>query len=711
MPLSATPTMQRMNDDRIRFAQIEPSVDNGVYPVKRVLGEQLLVSATIFRDGSEVLGAAVRYHHESDRELHHIPLTQGKDDRWEASFVLEELGIYRFSIIAWTNAFATWQDRLRRKWEAGDEDVLYDFQEGATLLRALAGRVPRGAPRVPLMQAALLLGDPNHPIEDSITIALNPVLAEISTDYPDPAQVVVTEEKYSVCVEPMRASFAAWYELFPRSQSAVPGKHGTLRDVLRRLPELRELGFDVILLPPIHPIGLTNRQGKNGTIDAEPNDVGSPWAVGNWQGGHDSIEPALGTMDDFRMLVGAAQAHDIDIALELTLNCSPDHPYLQQCPHWFKQHADGSYELAEHASRKQTDACTLDFDIADWPTLWQEVLRIFAFWIEQGVRIFYVPSPQNNPIGLWDWLFNQIKRKYPEVTMLSGAFAKPAMSRELAKIGFSQSFTDFPWRETKQQLIEHLRNLTSGQMVEYYRPQFFTNTPDLLPEYLQKGGKPAFAIRLILAATLSPLYGIYSGFEFYENQPLEEGSEEYLHSEKYEIRQRPQDMPGSLKQLIRLLNQTRRTHPALQQFRNLVIHKTANPNILCYSKCTNDLGDRLIAVVNLDPFHVQETVVELSLDQLGLEKQQIFLVHDLLTNQTWNWKGSNNYVRIDPQTAPAHLFIVRVPLFKNAMKSDRSAEQQGLATVSREKSNSDDTDIEIPVLRVDETIKPRSRSV
>lgn len=699
MSLSATPTMQRMNDDRIRFAQIEPSLDDGSYPVKRVLGEQLKVTATIFRDGSEILGAAVRYHHERDREYHHTTLKHVGQDRWEASFELAELGIYHFSIVAWTDAFATWQERLRTKWETGDRDIKLDFQLGAALLRSMADRVPRGTPRVPLMQAALLLGDPHHPVDESIIIALSPRLAELSADFPDPAQLVTTEKTYSVCVDPARAGFAAWYELFPRSQSLVPGKHGTLRDVLRRLPELRELGFDVVLLTPIHPIGLTNRRGKNGSTEAEPNDVGSPWAVGNWQGGHDSIETALGTLDDFRMLLGAALAHDLDIALELTLNCSPDHPYLQQCPHWFKQRVDGSYEFAEYGPGLETDAYSFDFDIADWPSLWQEVLRVLVFWIEQGVRIFNIHSPQSKPIGLWDWIFNQIKRKYPDVTILSGAFAKPAMSRELAKIGFSQSITDFPSMQTKQQLIDHVNSVTSRNIAQYYRPHFFTNTPDLLPQVLQDGGKPAFAIRLILAATLSPLYGIYSGFEFYENQSFGDGSESYLHSEKFELLQRPADMPGSLKPLIKLLNQTRRTHPALQQLHNVVFHFTANAQVLCYSKCTSDKGDRLIVVVNLDPHRVQETIVELSLEPLGLQPDQSFLVHDLLTNQTWNWKGARNYVRIDPHIAPAHVMIVRVPVFKDPTPADEQIEQHNIATISLpHASTTNDTDVEMPAL-------------
>lgn len=699
MPLSATPTMQRMNDDRIRFDRIEPSIQGGKFPVKRLQGELVQIGATIFRDGSEVLGAAVRYHHEGSREYHHVPLKHAGNDRWTGSFLVEQLGTYQFSVVAWTDAFATWQDLLARKWNAGEKDLVLELQEGAALLRTLADRVPRGAARVPLMQAALLLGDPNHPVEESVLIGLNKVLAEISRDYPDPAHLVSTEDIYQIAVDPPRAGFAAWYELFPRSQSPVPGKHGTLRDVLRRLPELRDLGFDVIYLPPIHPIGLTNRKGKNNSPEADQNDVGSPWAIGNWQGGHDAIEPALGTLDDFRMLIGAAQAHHIEIALDLALNCSPDHPYVQQCPHWFKHRADGTIAYAENPPKKYQDVYPLDFDNNDWPSLWQEVLRIVIFWVEQGVKTFRVDNPHTKPVGLWEWLISQVKRLYPDVLFLAEAFTKPAMMKELAKIGFSQSYTYFTWRNSKAELTEYLTELTKTEMIEYFRPHFFANTPDILHAFLQKGGKPAFAIRLILAATLSPLYGIYSGYEFYENEPLHEGSEEYRDSEKYEIKQRPSEMPGSLRPLIKLLNQTRRTHPALQQLKNIHFHTIPNQNILCYSKTTDDHGDRLIFVVNLDPHKVQEGIVDLNLEKLGLEQDQTYFVHDLMTNQTWNWKGPKNYVRLDPQIAPAHLFVVRVPVFKETGKHELEMEND-LATVKLDSISTVDTAVELPALKV-----------
>lgn len=658
MTLAATPTMQQLNNERIRFTNIVPSVDDGKYPAKRLLGDVLTVEATIFRDSADLLGASVRYRHESEREFHHTPLTLLGNDRWRGSFPLDRLGLYHFAIVAWTDEFATWQDKLHRKWEAADREVESELQEGATLLRDLADRVPRGAARVPLMQAAMLLADPNHDLEETVQAGLNPDFATASKSYPDPAQVVANLTTYMVRVEPRLAGFAAWYELFPRSQSPHPGQHGTFRDLVPRLPALRELGFDVLYFPPIHPVGQTNRKGKNNSPEAGPGDVGSPWAIGNWQGGHDAVEPALGSLDDFRMLLSTAKAHKMEIALDLALNCSPDHPYVQQYPHWFKLRPDGSIAYAENPPKKYQDVYPLDFDNPDWPALWQEILRIVRFWIDQGVKTFRVDNPHTKPIGLWEWLFDQIKRQHPEVVFLSEAFTRPAMMKELAKVGFSQSYTYFTWRNAKAELTEYLTELTATPMADYFRPHFFVNTPDILHAYLQKGGKGAFAVRLFLAATLSPLYGIYSGFEFYENMPVHPGSEEYLDSEKYELKHRPHDMPGSLLPLIKLLNEARREHPALQQLTNLTFHEVNNDQLLCYSKVTGE--DRLIFVVNLDTYGVQDGLVELDLDALGMGHEQAYYVFDALTNQTWIWKGGKNYVRLDPKSTPAHLLVVRM---------------------------------------------------
>ncbi len=663
--------MQRLNEERIRFTDVVPNVQCGQFAVKRVQGESLTVSANIFHNGIEALGAAVRYRHDKDTNYHHVAMQCMGEDRWQASFPLEHLGGYQYSIVAWTDAIATWQRNLKHRWEAGERQLQLDFQDGASLLRALMERVPRGSARVPLMQAALLLGDPTHPPEESILIALNPVLAEISADYPDPAKVVTTEQPYPLLVEPLHSRFASWYQLFPRSQSLTPGKHGTLRDVLRRLPELRDLGFDVLLLPPIHPIGLTNRKGKTPGAETEAHDLGSPWAVGNWQGGHDAIEPALGTLDDFRMLLGAAQAHHMHIALELTLHCSPDHPYVKACPHWLAPRPDGSFALQDQPSRMPSDGYWLDFDNPDWPSLWQEVLRLVRFWIEQGVRMFYVDSPHTRPIGFWEWLIGQVKRLHPEVVFQAGSICKPGMSQELARIGFSQCLSPFFHKEQKSEIEGYIQEITHGELPEFYRPLVFTNTPQHLPAMLRRGSRAK------------------------HGTPASDGSTRYAPSEIYEIVQRPSDMPGSLRPLIQLLNQTRRSHPALQKLNNVTFHRTTNPHLISYSKATENHSDRFIIVVNLDPAQPQEGYIDMRLDAIGLPSDQVFLLHDLLTNQSWTWHGSRNYVRLDPDTATAHICNVRVPVFRDMSNTD-------LITVPpnpSEESTSDDTDVDMPALQ------------
>jgi starch synthase (maltosyl-transferring) len=657
MPGQASADMERLHQERIRFTRVQPQVDDGRYPVKRVLNDWLKVQATIFCDGTESLCAAVRYRHESEETFSQTPLRLLENDAWEGKFQLNKLGRWHFELVASTDSLATWQAKLNQKWTAGDRDLHLDFQDGAEELRSLAKRIPQDG-RAKLMQAAILLADPGQAAEDILEFALRPEWRALSEQFPDPRQIVRGGKLYPVMVEPRRAAFAAWYELFPRSQAEKEGQHGTFRDVLRRLPEWQELGFDVLYFPPIHPIGLTNRKGKNNSTEAEEGDVGSPWAIGNLHGGHDAIEPELGTLDEFRILVQTAQAHGMEIALDLALNCSPDHPWVAEHPDWFQRRSDGSIAYAENPPKKYQDVYPLDFENPDWPSLWREVLRIVQFWIDQGIKTFRVDNPHTKPVGFWEWLIESIKDHHPEVVFLSEAFTRPAMMKELAKIGFSQSYTYFTWRNTKQELTEYLTELTTTEMTEYFRPNFFANTPDILHAYLQKGGKGAFAVRLFLAATLSPLYGIYSGFEFYENQPIHEGSEEYLHSEKYEIKHRPRDQAGSLQPLIQLLNQTRRSHPALQHLTGLFLHEVNNPQLLCYSKATTDGSDVILCVVNLDPHHPQDGMVTIDWKKIGMMDSQRYLVHDLFTNQTWTWDSGQNYVHLDPQSAPGHLFIV-----------------------------------------------------
>jgi starch synthase (maltosyl-transferring) len=652
----ASTDMQRLFQERIRFTRVRPAVDDGRFAAKRVLNDWVQVQATIFCDGTDSLCAAVRYRDESEETFSQAPLCLLGNDAWEGKFQLNKLGRWYFELMAWTDSLVTWQAKLQQKWKVEDRDLQLDFQDGAKEFRSLAKRVPQDV-HPELMQIASLLADSSQAAEDIIELALKREWATLSEQFPDPNQIVRGGKLYPVVAEPQRAAFAAWYELFPRSQAAKEGQHGTFRDVLQRLPEWQELGFDVLYFPPIHPIGLTNRKGKNNATEAEEGDVGSPWAIGNKRGGHDAIEPSLGTLDDFRMLVDAAQAHGMEIALDLALNCSPDHPWVAAHPDWFQRRSNGSIAYAENPPKKYQDVYPLNFENPDWPSLWREVLRIVQFWIDQGVKTFRVDNPHTKPVGFWEWLIRSIKDQHPEVVFLSEAFTRPAMMKELAKIGFSQSYTYFTWRNTKQELTEYLTELTATERVEYFRPNFFANTPDILHSYLQKGGKGAFAVRLFLAATLSPLYGIYSGFEFYENLPIHEGSEEYLRSEKYELKHRPRDQAGSLKPLIQLLNETRRSHPALQQT-GLLFHEVNNDQLLCYSKTTPEGSDTILCVVNLDPHHAQDGMVTIDWENLRFRDCERCLVHDLLTDQTWTWKQGQNYVRLEPRTAPAHLFTL-----------------------------------------------------
>jgi starch synthase (maltosyl-transferring) len=694
-----TPLMRHLHGARILFEAIRPAVDQGRYPIKRELGEVLTVEADVFREGHDVLSVRLLYRHEHDRVWHEVPMRPLGNDRWTGEFRLEKLGEYYYTLAAWTDSFASWLDGVRRK-VADGQDVRSDLLEGAAWLRQTAAvlsanqstspsHVPgnmtqdgtQAAPSVhtfPLFSTALAnestttapadtarelqrIADELErlPQEEAIALVQQPQLLDWLQRWQPRLHYCVHEPALRVIVDRRLACFAAWYELFPRSASPVPGRHGTFRDVQALLPELHDLGFDVLYFPPIHPIGRTHRKGKNNSPVAGPDDPGSPWAIGNEHGGHTAIEPQLGTLDDFRELVRAAASYGIEIALDFAIQCSPDHPYVRQHPEWFRHRPDGTIKYAENPPKKYQDIYPLDFDSPAWAELWYEWRRVLRFWIMQGVRIFRVDNPHTKPIRFWEWLLREIKREFPEVIFLSEAFTRPKIMKALAKVGFTQSYTYFAWRNTRRELVEYLTELTQTDMAEYFRPSFWPNTPDILTEYLQTGGRPAFKIRLVLAATLSPLYGIYSGYEFCENVPLRPGSEEYLHSEKYEIKHRDRNAPGNIKDFIRRINHFRRQHPALQQLRNLRFHETTNDQLLCYSKATADFRDVVLVVVNLDPHRPQEGVTRLQLDELGLPHGAHFLVEDALTGSIWHWHGAENYVRLDPQQEPAHLFVVR----------------------------------------------------
>jgi len=638
---------------------VHPNVDGGAFPAKRIVGDRVTVRATAFKEGHDLVAGQIRYRAPGARTWQTAPMTYEKDfDRLTGGFVVDRIGRWTFSVDAWTDRWATWVMDVERFLKAG-VDVPMELVEGAQLLdEAAAQAAGSGRAQAVLSGAAERLRDERRPQDARAALALAPAVRDLMAAYLPAPDAVLHERTFAVDVDRAIAGFAAWYEMFPRSQTTDPSRHGTFADATRRLPALADLGFDVVYLPPIHPIGTTHRKGKNNTLRAGADDPGSPWAIGGAAGGHTAVHPDLGTLEQFRAFVRAAGEAGLEVALDYALQCSPDHPWVREHPDWFYIRPDGSIRYAENPPKKYEDIYPLDFWCDDYPSLWAACRDIFLFWIEQGVKIFRVDNPHTKPFAFWSWVLGDLKARHPDVVFLAEAFTRPARMHGLAKLGFSQSYTYFTWRNSAWELTQYLTELTDPEVVEYFRPNFFANTPDILHEYLQHGGPPAFRTRLLLAATLSPLYGIYSGFELCEHEPVRPGSEEYLHSEKYEIRVRDWDAPGNLNDDIRRLNRLRRAHPALQQLSNLRFCVTETEQILAYHKWAGD--DHLLAIVNLDPHVPRETMVHVPLADLGLAEDEWYEVEDLLTGARYTWRGTRNYVRLDPATQGAHL--LRLPL-------------------------------------------------
>jgi starch synthase (maltosyl-transferring) len=634
---------------RLVIEGVSPQIDGGRHAVKRIVGDVLVVEADVYKDGHDLLAARIAYQPADERQWAYAPMRyEDPRDRWTGSFPLERVGRWRYTVEAWPDVFATWRSELVKKRAAG-YDLSSELAEGAALVAAAARRA-KGAPRSRFAEAAGVLRDEDVDTEHRIEVALSDELATLMAEF---AERVITrhERELTVIVDRERARFAAWYEMFPRSQGTVPGRHGTFADAERRLPELATLGFDVVYLPPIHPIGHTHRKGPNNSLKAAPGDVGSPWAIGDERGGYTAVHPELGTLDDFDRFVRAANDLDLEVALDYALQCSPDHPWLREHPDWFLVRPDGSIKYAENPPKKYEDIVPLNFWCEDRAALWMACRDVVLFWIEHGVRTFRVDNPHTKPFAFWEWMIEDIQRAHPDVIFLSEAFTRPKRMKGLAKLGFTQSYTYFTWRNTPYELREYLTELNQTEMVEYFRGNFFVNTPDILHEYLQKGGRPAFLVRLLLASTLSPLYGIFSGFELCEATPLRPGSEEYLNSDKYEIRVRDWNAPGNLKSQIALLNRIRRENRALQLCGNLTFLHSENEQILFYRKSAP--GNELLIAVNPDPHRPQETMVHVPLADLGIAHDETFFVDDLLTTTRYSWRGSRNYVRLDPNVGQA----------------------------------------------------------
>jgi starch synthase (maltosyl-transferring) len=643
---------------RVVIENVTPQVDHGRFPAKRVLGDDVIVEADIFADGHDALSCVLLYRKEEENSWREAPMEALVNDRWHASFSVTRLGRYRFSIQGWIDGFKTWQRDLIKKADAGQVEAV-DLWAGAAIIDSASGRA-QGTDAEALKRGATALRADERPVAERIAAVLDPELALLAERYSDRTLATTYEPELVISVDREKARFSSWYELFPRSLAREPGAHGTFDDLIRHLPYVASLGFDVLYLPPIHPIGESHRKGKNNAVQATANDPGSPWAIGSREGGHKEILPQLGTLEDFQRLVSAARNWQIEIALDLAFQCTPDHPYVRQHPEWFRHRPDGSIQYAENPPKKYQDIYPLYFENERWQELWDELKSVALFWLEQGVRIFRVDNPHTKPFPFWEWLIRQIQADYPEVIFLAEAFTRPKVMRRLAKLGFTQSYTYFAWRNSKFELIEYFTELTQSEMREYFRPSLWPNTPDILTEHLQFGGPPAFMARLVLAATLGANYGIYGpAFELGENRAREPGSEEYLDSEKYQIRRWDLESPGSLKDFITRVNRIRRENTALQSDWSLRFHEIDNEQMICYSKATADGDNVIVVVVNLDPHNVQTGRVRLLFEDFDLEQRQSYQFHDLLTDSRYLWHGRENTVVLNPQVVPAHIFRLR----------------------------------------------------
>ena len=635
---------------------VRPCISCGRFPVKRTLGDALEVTADVFGDGHDELGAVVRYRHESDRRWTEASMAPLGNDRWRASVPLPKLGRYRYAVRAWVDPFRTWRGQLERRIAAG-QDVSVELLVGAEIVASSAASAGRAAAaqlseRAHRLQAAARDGD--QAAGDALDRALLDLMAEHGA-----RQHATESAELEVWVEPELARCSAWYELFPRSLGG-PGRHGTLKDVTGQLERIAAMGFDVLYVPPIHPIGEQKRKGRNNAESSKRGDPGSPWAIGSKLGGHTAVHPELGTVDDVRDLVEACRGHGIELALDLAFQCAPDHPWVKEHPDWFRHRPDGSIRHAENPPKLYQDIVPLDFESEDWPGLWDALLEVVRFWIGQGVHVFRVDNPHTKPFAFWDWLIGEVKRDSPEVIFLSEAFTRPRVMERLAKGGFTQSYTYFAWRSAKWELTEYLTELTQTELAEYMRPNFWPNTPDILTEQLQTGGRPVFAARLLLAATLGASYGIYGpAFELMEGRNLRPGSEEYLDSEKYQLREWKPGPEGTLEPLITAVNAARSDHPALRRNDGLRFHHVDNDMLIAYSKHDPASRDTVLMVVNLDPNHMQAGWVGLDLGALDIDPAQPFQAHDVLDGSTYLWSGSHNYVELRPDQSPGHILHLR----------------------------------------------------
>jgi len=641
---------------RVVIEAVAPQIDAGRFPVKRTVGEALEVQADIFVDGHDRIAARLLWRRHGAQHWDEAVMGPLDNDRWTGTCTATGAGRWEYTLCAWVDHFGTWLHDLQRRRDP--DDIAVALSIGAALIDDAAAGAPRDdGRRLRSFSAALRAAD--QPLQIRCAVAADPDLGLLMQRLAPRRFATTYERVLGLQVDPERARFSTWYELFPRSAAADPGRHGTFADVQARLPYIAGMGFDVLYLPPIHPIGCSRRKGPNNALLAAPDDPGSPWAIGAAEGGHKAVHPQLGTLADFRDLVGAARALGIEVALDIAYQCSPDHPYLREHPQWFRHRPDGSVQYAENPPKKYQDIYPFDFETEDWHALHEELASIVEFWIEQGVYVFRIDNPHTKPFPLWEWLIERVKARHPQTIFLAEAFTRPKVMRRLAKLGFTQSYTYFAWRNTKTELEQYFTELTRTDMREYFRPNLWPNTPDILTEYLQLGGRPAFITRLVLAATLGSSYGIYGpAFELLEHAAREPGSEEYLGSEKYQLRHWDLQRADSLHELIARVNRIRHENQALQHDRGLAFHDVDNEELICYSKTPAGPGATILVVVNLDPHHRQRGWVQLPLPALGIDPERPYQLHDLLSGSRFLWHGPRNYVELDP-SAPAHILRLR----------------------------------------------------
>jgi starch synthase (maltosyl-transferring) len=643
---------------RVVIERVHPETDAGRFAVKRTAGDVIEVTAQVHTDGHDVLAAVLRYRKSSEgdaRPWAETPMALDGDDEWRARFRVEDVGRYEYTVEAWVDPFLSWRHEVAVKAGAG-LDVSTELTEGAVLVAEAAARC-EGAAREQLEEEARDIGgDTDQAVR--VKAALDDRLLDLMVRHADRGLASIYGRVLQVVVDRERARFGAWYEMFPRSWGPDPTRGATFREAAKHLENVAALGFDVVYLPPIHPIGTSFRKGRGNSLVARPGDPGSPWAIGSADGGHKAVEPGLGTLKDFDAFVAAARRLSLEVALDLAYQCSPDHPYVREHPEWFRHRPDGTIKYAENPPKKYQDIYPLDFASAAWPALWEELLDVVRFWISHGVGIFRVDNPHTKPYRFWEWLIAEIRRDHPDTIFLAEAFTRPRVMYHLAKLGFTQSYSYFTWRNTKAELQDYFTELTTSDVREYFRPNLFTNTPDILHAYLQQGGPAAFKVRLILAATLGATYGIYSGFELCEHRAVP-GTEEYLESEKYQIRHWDWNRQGHIKDLVATMNRIRRENLALQFDQGLRFHDTDNPHLLCYSKTSPDGANVVFVVVNLDPRNGQHGQVRMPTFDLGIAEDSSYVVHDLLTDVAFTWRGSWNYVRLEPASLPAHILRVQ----------------------------------------------------